>query len=116
MVPLRNEPCVQYMVDTLGAAGPDGAVLSMRYLPEPMQNYFTDKDLDGFSLDDVVEKQPLGTAGGIKNAEEYLDEGPFIVTNGDLLTRIDLTEVIQAHLDSGVLATVTLVSGVCRWL
>jgi mannose-1-phosphate guanylyltransferase len=108
MVPLRNKPCVQYMVDTLGAAVLDGA--------EPMQNYFADKDLDGFSLDDVVEKQPLGTAGGIKNAEEYLDEGPFIVTNGDLLTRIDLTEVIQAHLDSGVLATITLVSGVCRWL
>ena len=110
MVPLRNKPYVQYMVDTLRAAGLDGAVFSMGYLPEPIQYYFADKDLDGFSLDYVVEEQPLGTAGGIKNAEEYLDGGPFVATNGDVLTGIDLTEVIQAHLDSGVLATITLIS------
>jgi mannose-1-phosphate guanylyltransferase len=53
VVPLRNKRYVQYMVDTLRAAGLDGAVFSMGYLPEPMQNYFADKDLDGFSLDGV---------------------------------------------------------------
>jgi mannose-1-phosphate guanylyltransferase len=97
MVPLRNKPYVQYMMDTLKVAELDGAVFSMSYLPEPIQHYFADKDLDGFSLDYVVEEQPLGTAGGIKNAEEYLDGGPFVATNGDILTGIDLTEVIQTE-------------------
>ncbi len=110
MVPLRNRPYVQYMVDTMRTAGLDGTVFSMGYLPEPIQHYFAEKDLNGFSLDYVVEDQPLGTAGGIKNAEEYLEEGPFVATNGDVLTGIDLTEVIQAHLDSETLATVTLTS------
>jgi mannose-1-phosphate guanylyltransferase len=110
MVPLRNKPYVQYMVDTMRAGGLDGAVFSMGYLPEPIQHYFADKDLDGFSLDYVVEEQPLGTAGGIKNAEEYLDRGPFVATNGDILTGLDLMEVIQAHLGSEALATITLTS------
>jgi mannose-1-phosphate guanylyltransferase len=110
MVPLRNRPYVQYMVDTMRTAGLDGAVFSMGYLPQPIQHYFAEKDLNGFSLDYVVEDQPLGTAGGIKNAEEHLEEGPFVATNGDVLTGIDLTEVIQAHLDSEALATITLTS------
>jgi mannose-1-phosphate guanylyltransferase len=110
MVPLRNKPYVQYMVDTMKAADLDGVVFSMGYLPEAIQSYFADRDLNGFSLDYVVEELPLGTAGGIKNAEEYLDEGPFVATNGDVLTGIDLTEVIQAHVESGALATITLTS------
>jgi mannose-1-phosphate guanylyltransferase len=108
MVPLRNRPYVQYLIDTLSAADLDGAVFSMGYLPEPIQSYFAARDLNGFSLDYVVEERPLGTAGGIKNAEEYLDEGSFVATNGDVLTGIDLTEVIEAHIESGALATITL--------
>jgi mannose-1-phosphate guanylyltransferase len=108
MVPLRNKPYVQYLIDTMTAAGLDGAVFSMGYLPKPIKSYFADRDLNGFSLDYVIEERPLGTAGGIKNAEEYLDEGPFVATNGDVLTGIDLTEVIEAHLQSGALATLTL--------
>src|SRR5215203_5250680 len=108
MVPLRNRPYVQYLIDTLRVAELDGAVFSMGYLPSSIQSYFADRDLNGFSLDYVVEERPLGTAGGMKNAQRYLDEGPFVATNGDVLTGIDLTEVIEAHMESGALATITL--------
>ena len=110
MVPLRNKPYVQYMVDTLKAAGLDSAIFAMGYLPDAIQRYFTDQDLESFSLDYVVEDRPLGTAGGIKNAEEYLEEGPFVATNGDVLTGMDLAEVVEAHVESGALATITLTS------
>ena len=112
MVLLRNQPYIQYMVDTLMAAGLDGAVLSMGYLPSAIQQYFAARDdLGRFSLDYVVEDYPLGTAGGIKNAEDYLDdEGPFVAANGDVLTGVNLAEVIEAHRNSGALATLTLTS------
>jgi mannose-1-phosphate guanylyltransferase len=110
MVPLRNKPYIEYLVDSLKSAGLDGVVFSMGYLPDPIREHFDGQDMNGFSLGYVVEDQPLGTAGGIKNAEEYLDDGPFIATNGDLLTGLDLREVIEAHQDSGALATITLTS------
>jgi mannose-1-phosphate guanylyltransferase len=110
MVPVRNRPYIDYMVGALRATGLDGAVLSMGYLPYPIQQYFAEHGLGDFSLDYVVEEHPLGTAGGIKNAEESLDEGPFIATNGDILTGLDLTEVIEAHQGSDALATITLTS------
>ena len=53
-----------YMVDFLKNGGLDGVVLSLGYLPDPIQEYFAGRDLDGFTLDYAVEDRPLGTAGG----------------------------------------------------
>jgi mannose-1-phosphate guanylyltransferase len=108
MVPLRNKPYIHYLVGALKRAGLDGAVFSMGYLPDHIRRYFADQQLDGFSLQYVVEEYPLGTGGGIKNAENLLKEGPFVVTNGDVLTGLDFKDVVRAHQDSGALATITL--------
>jgi mannose-1-phosphate guanylyltransferase len=115
MVLLRNRPYIQYMVDSLKAAGLDGAVLSMGNLPSAIEQYFAAQEEDAFgvfSLEYVVEDYPLGTAGGLKNAEDHLEdeEGPFVATNGDVLTGLDLAEVIEAHKNSDALATITLTS------
>ena len=110
MVPLRNQPFMGYMVDFLRAAGLKGAVLSLGYLPDPIQEYFDQKDLDGFSIDYAVEDTALGTAGGIKNAEGYLDGRPFVVVNGDVLSGMDLRVAINKHKESDALATIVLTS------
>ncbi|TCJ19437.1 NDP-sugar synthase [Rubrobacter taiwanensis] len=110
MVPLRNRPFISYMVDFLRSGGVDRAVLSMGYLPDPIQEYFEKQKMDGFELDYVVEDRPLGTAGGLKNAQSALDGGPVVVTNGDVLTGMRLESLIEAHRESGALATIALTS------
>ena len=108
MVPLRGKPYIHHLIDSLKASGFEGAVLSMGYLPDPLRDYFAEQDLGDFSVEYVVEEHPLGTAGGIKNAEALLGDGPFVATNGDVLTGLDLAEVVETHRGSGALATVTL--------
>jgi mannose-1-phosphate guanylyltransferase len=110
MVPLRNRPFMGYMMDFLRAGGLEGAVLSLGYLPDPIQSYFGGQDLDGFSINYAVEDRALGTAGGIKNTEEYLDGEPFVVVNGDVLSGMDLRVAIERHKESDALATIVLVS------
>jgi mannose-1-phosphate guanylyltransferase len=111
LVPLRNRPFMGYMLDFLRAGGLDGAVLSLGYLPDPIQDYLARwHDLRGFSVDYAVEEHALGTAGGIKNAEGYLDGDPFVVVNGDVLTGMDLAEAVRIHKESDALATITLTS------
>jgi mannose-1-phosphate guanylyltransferase len=111
LVPLRNRPFMGYMLDFLRRGGLSGAVLSLGYLPDPIQAYLCEQqDLDGFSVDYAVEDYALGTAGGIKNAEEYLDGETLVVVNGDVLTGMDLTTAIQVHKASDALATITLTS------
>ena len=110
MVPLRNRPFMDFMVEFLKGGGLNGAVLSLGYLPDPIQEYFDGRDLHGFSIDYAVEDRALGTAGGIKNAEEYLDGGPIVVVNGDVLSGVRLGEAIAKHKESDALATITLTS------
>jgi mannose-1-phosphate guanylyltransferase len=100
-----------YMLDFLRGGGVSGAVLSLGYLPDPIQAYLGgQQDLDGFSVDYAVENRALGTAGGVKNAEKYLDGETLIVVNGDVLTGMDLRKAIEIHKASDALATVTLTS------
>ena len=110
MVPLRNRPFMGYMMDFLRAGGLEGAVLSLGYLPDPIQEYFEGQDLNGFSIDYAVEDHALGTAGGIKNTEEYLEGEPFVVVNGDVLSGMDLRVAIERHKESDALATIVLIS------
>ncbi len=110
MVPLRNRPFMAYMMDFLRCAELDGAVLSLGYLPDPIKGYFDERDLNGFSIEYAVEDYALGTAGGIKNAEGYLDGGPFVVVNGDVLSGMDLRVPIAKHKESDSLATIVLTS------
>lgn len=100
-------------MDFLRAAGLEGAVLSMGYLPDPIQEYVAErKDLYGrFSVDYAVEDHALGTAGGIRNAAERLDGGdPIVAVNGDVLSGMDLSTAIEKHKSTDALATITLTS------
>jgi mannose-1-phosphate guanylyltransferase len=100
-----------YMLDFLRRGGVTGAVLSLGYLPDPIQDYLhNQQDLVGFSVDYAVEDRALGTAGGIKNAEEYLDGETLVVVNGDVLTGMDLATAVEVHKASDALATITLTS------
>src|SRR5215211_675756 len=110
LVPLRNRPFMGYMKDFLRAGGLEGAVLSMGYLPDPIQGYFQGQNLNGFSINYAVEDHALGTAGGIKNTEAYLDGEPFVVVNGDVLSGMDLRVAIERHKESDALATIVLIS------
>src|SRR5215208_2277166 len=111
LVPLRNRPFMGYMLDFLRRGGLGGAVLSLGYLPDPIQAYLCDKqDLIGFSVDYAVEDYALGTASGIKNAEKYLHDDTLVVVNGDVLTGMDLSRAIQVHKASDALATIVLTS------
>jgi mannose-1-phosphate guanylyltransferase len=99
-----------YMMDFLRAGGLDGAVLSLGYLPDLIQEYFAGQDLDGFSMDYAVEDRALGTAGGIKNTEDYLDGEPLVVVNGDVFSGMNLRVAIEKHKESNALATIVLIS------
>src|SRR5918997_1458146 len=111
LVPLRNRPFIGYMLDFLRSGGLGGAVLSLGYLPTPIQEYLAEWELNGFSVNYAVEYSALGTAGGIKNAARYIeDSGSIVAVNGDVLSGMDLGKMIERHESSGALATITLTS------
>lgn len=96
MVPILNRPFMEHLLCYLKKHGIRETILAMGYLPDPIQSCFGDGTQLGVRMTYLVEESPLGTAGAVKNAESFLNE-PFIVLNGDILTEIDLADMIKRH-------------------
>jgi len=61
----------------------------------------------GVRLRYAVEVEPLGTAGGVRNAADLLG-GLVVVLNGDVLTDADLGAMLRFHADRRSAATIYL--------
>ena len=108
MVPLVNRPFTEYTLDLLKRHGLKDIIFSSFYLPEALQSYFGDGKDFGDHIDYCLEPEPRGTAGAIKNCEPYLDGETFLIFNGDVLTDLDLSEMIAMHRQKKALATIAL--------
>jgi mannose-1-phosphate guanylyltransferase/phosphomannomutase len=62
----------------------------------------------GVTIQYLEEERPLGTAGALKSAEPHLPDSPVLVVHGDVLTDIDVSELIAFHLSEGCLATMAV--------
>lgn len=107
MVPVVNKPILEHTLDLLKQHGFNDITVTLHHLPQIVSDYFQNGDEFGVKLAYVVEDKPLGTAGGVKNAESQID-GTFVVFSGDVLTDVDLSEALRFHKRSGALATILL--------
>ncbi|MBI2958354.1 MAG: NDP-sugar synthase [Chloroflexi bacterium] len=107
MVPVLNRPFLEHVLCQLKAHGVRTVVLALGHLSQPIEEYFGDGSNVGVNLVYSVEKEPLGTAGPVKLAEQYLD-GRFLVLNGDVFADFDITSIVAAHGRSGAVATLAL--------
>lgn len=107
MVPILNTPVMEYSVKLLQRHGIKNIIANTHYNPQYILDYFEQGDHLGVNLQYSYEKELLGTAGGVKNNKDFLDE-TFFVLSGDALTDIDLTEMYKFHKANGALATIAL--------
>ena len=82
-------------------------VLSCSYLVEEVRRALSDGSAYGVRLRYVVEAEPLGTAGGVRNALGLVG-GLVLVLNGDILTDVDLSAMLRFHEERGAAATIDL--------
>jgi NDP-sugar pyrophosphorylase family protein len=107
LLPIANVPFLERQLAWLGRHGVDEVVLSLGYLPERFMEHFSDDRFNDIKLRFVVEHEPLGTAGGIRFAAEGIDER-ILVCNGDVLTDLDLGELLAFHDERSAAATIAL--------
>ena len=107
MVPVMNRPVMSYSIELLRRHNIDDIGVTLQYLPHIIQNHYKDGGGYNVNLQYFIEDTPLGTAGSVKNGEEFLNE-TFIVISGDALTDIDLSSAIDFHRRKGAMATLVL--------
>ncbi len=104
LMPVGDRPILELVLRQLGRHGFDDVTLSVGYLAPLIQNFFGDGSSLGIKLTYLHETEPLGTAGPLSRLGEVAQT--LLVVNGDLLTTIDLTEMLAFHRRSGGLATI----------
>lgn len=107
VIPLVDRPFIRYMIDWLARHGVDDIVMACGFLPDGIRAVLGDGVAGGPRLRYVEEPEPRGTAGAIKFAAELLDDR-FLALNGDVLSDLDLTALIERHERSGAQATLAL--------
>ncbi|MGD9694175.1 MAG: sugar phosphate nucleotidyltransferase [Thermoleophilia bacterium] len=109
MMPLVDRPFVAHQIDHLRRHGVIDVIFSCGYRPDALEAHFGDGSSSGVRIRYVVDPEPLGTAGAIKNAEGLIDaDGPVLVLNGDILTDLDLGALVAHHREVGALGTIAL--------
>ena len=108
LLPVANKPIMEHVLRLLKRHGFSDTVVTTAFLASLVRNYFGDGEDFGMSLRYATEEMPLGTAGSVKNAEDELRHGPFVVISGDALTDIDLSAMIKSHKKHGALVTIGL--------
>lgn len=108
VLPIVGKPLLARIFDWLRMYGVKQTVLTLCYKPSILQRVFGTGGSAGMKIQYVHEKRALGTAGGLKNAERFVKD-TTVVLNGDVLTDINLHEIIKLHRQRKALITITLV-------
>ncbi len=107
MVPLLGRPFLAYQLALLREHGVTDVILACSYRVDDVRQALGEGEHLGVRLRYVIEDEPLGTGGGVRNAAD-LARGTVFVLNGDVLTDADLTAMRRWHESRGSRTTIFL--------
>jgi len=111
MLPVGHVPIIERLVANLVRGGVTDVTLALGFKPEPFLAAFPDGTCAGARLRYAVEPEPLDTAGAIRFAADAAGiEDTFVVANGDVLTDLDIGQLVAFHRERHAQATLHLVA------
>jgi NDP-sugar pyrophosphorylase family protein len=98
MIPLAGKPLLLHHIEQLKKHGVVDIYINLHYLPNVITDYFGDGSKFGVHITYALEAPDiLGTAGGVKNFENKLQDN-FFVIYGDVFSLVDYTKMAHEFL------------------
>ncbi|MHA1649870.1 MAG: sugar phosphate nucleotidyltransferase, partial [Candidatus Helarchaeota archaeon] len=107
MVPIANKPILVHIIELLKKHDFKDIIITVGYLGKKISEMIGDGSKYGVNISYSWEQRPLGTAGGVKQVEEDLDD-TFLVISSDILTDLNLSDMLSFHKNRGSVATLGL--------
>lgn len=107
LLPVAEMPMLERVLGHLALHGVEEAILSLGYRPDTFLTTYPDGVAGGVKISYAQEPEPLDTAGAVRFAAESasLDE-TFVVVNGDVLSDVDISDLVAFHRRRGAAATI----------
>ncbi|HLA94764.1 MAG TPA: sugar phosphate nucleotidyltransferase [Pyrinomonadaceae bacterium] len=114
-IPFLGKPLVGYVAEYVAKYGFTEVVVNLHHQPDSVIEALGDGSNFGVRIDYALEEPNiLGTAGALDNAKHLLQDEPFLIVNGKIITDINIGALVEAHRLSGALATMVLKPNVKR--
>jgi len=105
-MPIGNMPILEVLLRQMKFAGINEVVLTVGHLAGLLEAFFKDGSQFGLKIRYSFEEHPLGTAGPLALVSGLKDT--FLVCNGDVLTTLDLKDLLKFHREQGGIATIAM--------
>ncbi len=107
LIPLHDKPLIQHLLELLKKYNVRNVIISVGYKADKIKEALGNGRRFGLNITYVEEQNPLGTAGPLKLARQFLTE-TFICCNADELKDIDLMEMYMLHKENRAAVTIAL--------
>ena len=104
MMPIGDKAILEVMLHQLRRAGITEVILTVGHLAGLMRAYFQDGEQLGVHIFYSYEEHPLGTAGPLALIDGLHET--FLVCNGDVLTTLNIQDLIMFHKQNHGMATI----------
>ncbi len=105
LLPIGRRPIAQIIIERLRDSGFTEVIMAVGYGADLVRAYFGNGEQFGISISYFQERTRLGTAGPLAHVPQ-LGGAPFLVTNGDIVTDLDYSSMLEGHIDSKAAITV----------
>ena len=109
LVPLNGIPLLELTIRRLKYYGFNEIIINVHHFADKIMAFLEEKN--NFDIEIYIsneEKILLDTGGGLKNAAWFLKDEPFLVVNADIVTSLNLAEIVKFHQEHSFLATLAV--------
>ncbi|EQD60509.1 mannose-1-phosphate guanyltransferase, partial [mine drainage metagenome] len=107
LIPIAGRPCINYLMDSFYRAGVRDLIITTGYKFQSLISGVLESKHADQTVLFSVEREPAGTAGGVKLTRNFIDD-TFIVGSGDILQDFDIAGILESHRKSGSKITIVL--------
>ncbi len=104
LLKVGDKPVLEIIIDNFVAQGFRRFYISVNYKADQIKDYFGDGSKWGAEIRYLEEKERLGTAGALALIEDR-PTAPFVVMNGDLMTKVNFQNLLDFHTEQKATAT-----------
>ena len=104
LMPIGDMPILEVLIRQMARYGVNEVYLTVGHLAHLLNAFFQDGQRFGIKINYSYEDHPLGTAGPLSLIDGL--DSTFLVTNGDVLTTLNLQSLIDYHHQKGAIATI----------
>ncbi len=107
LAPVAGKPFLDYVIEHAKSFDIENFVFALGYKSDSIINHLAENHKD-INYKYTIEKEPLGTGGGILLAAQEVDETQFFVFNGDTLFMANLDTLEDFHIENESAITMAL--------